>query len=421
MIEVVSLITAPLRLFFFLMSRTQSIKSEKVLFVKRYKVYFSHFSTMSSSLSVIGAGRLGLAVCIGAAAAGYKVMAMDVDEMRVEAINKCHPDLKATTSLEEALKHSDFIYILVPTPEGPKGYDHEPLVKVLEEIAKLQYEGQVVIGSTVLPGFMDSCEAATNADYNPLFVRQGKLLHDLKHPSLVLIGARSETRADKIECLHRALFWLGTGEMFANTSDKDELGFGLVEREASWRVFRLSPKEAEIAKLSINCFLTMKIAFANTIGDLAEASGCRPKEILGCVGADSRIGHQYMNPGYGYGGPCLPRDNRALGFYAESLNINPCMFVATDMANRNHARVMAAKLLAENRENYVFDSVSYKSDVDYIEDSQQLQVANHLRQAGRRVTINERPHVVRKLKKIYGDFFEYTKRKAKINQEKSER
>ena len=363
-----------------------------------------------SSLSVIGAGRLGLAVCLTAAAAGYKVMAMDVDKKRVQGIEKYHPQLKATTSLEKALNHSDLVYILVPTPSGSKGYEHGILIKVMENIKELRYEGQVVIGSTVLPGFMDGCELASKADYNPIFVRQGSLIHDLKHPSFVLIGAQSQSRADKIECLHRAMFGLGTYEMFSNNNDKEEVRINIVERDQSWRVFRVSPKEAEIAKLSINCFLTMKIAFANTIADLAEASGCRPEEILTCVGSDKRIGHEYMNPGYGYGGPCLPRDNRALSVYTETLDINPCIFVATDMANRNHARIMAAKLLAENRENYIFDSVSYKPDVPYIEDSQQLQVAKLVRQAGRKVTINERPEVMREVKQRYGNFFEYTER-----------
>jgi nucleotide sugar dehydrogenase len=369
---------------------------------------------MSRRFSVIGAGRLGLCVGLVAAKCGYDVMLMDIDEDRVTAINArklrspepgvdellCKvTGLTATTSVEDALAHAEWVYILVPTPDGPNGYDHSILEGVFQDIKGAGYRGQVVIGCTVLPGTTSDFSVYAEADYNPLFVRQGRILYDLMHPRLVLIGESHLGRGNRIEGLHRAMFWAGGGG-------------DTVEQEAKWRLFRVSPLEAEIAKLSLNCFLTMKIAFANVVSDIAYRSGgeCNPALILECVGSDPRIGTDCLVGGYGYGGPCLPRDNRALGIYGEYVGVDPCMFVATDLANRRHTRTMAARLMEEGRENYIFDSVSYKADVPYIEGSQQLQVAKVLREAGARVTINERPEVIKQVRERYGNLFEYTER-----------
>lgn len=79
----------------------------------------------------------------------------------------------------------------------------------------------------------------------------------------------------------------------------------------------LVPPSAEITKLAVNCFVTMKVSYANMIGDIADATpGADKNHILQAVGADSRVGTKYLRPGYGFGGPCFPRDNRALGGYA---------------------------------------------------------------------------------------------------------
>lgn len=361
-------------------------------------------------LSIIGAGRLGLALAIAAATQAepaYQVMVMDVDEDRVQAINRCcvettedrvmellpNSGIKATTDLKEALAWSQLSYVMVPTPDAPQGYDHSFLIRVLESIAATDYYsrgGHVVVGCTVLPGFMKT-ELAERASYSPLFVRQGKIIEDLIDPSLVLIGSRECWRGDEVERLHRAMYWRRWDAF-----------------EWSEKCRRVTPEEAEIAKLSVNSFLTMKIAFANLVADIAEATGANADTVLECVGVDYRIGDDCLKAGYGYGGPCLPRDNRALTVCAEDLEINPCMFVATDQCNRAHTRAMAGRLLAENRETYVFDSVSYKPDVTYLDESQQLQVAKLVAQAGRRVVINERRVVVEELQQRYTDLFEYT-------------
>ena len=87
------------------------------------------------------------------------------------------------------------------------------------------------------------------------------------------------------------------------------------------------------------------------IGDIASSTpGADKLDVLKAVGQDSRVGTKCLMPGYGYGGPCFPRDNRALGWYAQSVGIEPFLPIATDKANKNHAVFMVEELLRTNRE-----------------------------------------------------------------------
>lgn len=93
------------------------------------------------------------------------------------------------------------------------------------------------------------------------------------------------------------------------------------------------------------------IPFSNMIGDIAAATpGADAKEILSAVGDDSRIGKKYLSYGYGFGGPCFPRDNRALGNYSSSIGIEPIIPTATDTSNKTHANIMINQFLAENKD-----------------------------------------------------------------------
>merc|ERR1712146_24947 len=118
---------------------------------------------------------------------------------------------------------------------------------------------------------------------------------------------------------------------------------------------RMSAESAEICKIAINCFITTKISYCNMVGDIADRTpGADKNELLAAVGADSRIGGKCLRPGYGFGGPCFPRDNRALGGYAEMVGVPPLIPKATDAYNRVHSEFQAEALLAKNQDSYTF-------------------------------------------------------------------
>jgi len=170
----------------------------------------------------------------------------------------------------------------------------------------------------------------------------------------------------------------------------------------------MSVESAEITKLAINCFITSKIAFANLVADIADVTpGADKNAILAAVGKDLRIGSRCMKPGYGFGGPCFPRDNRALGNYAILRGIEPTIFRATDIANAQHADFMAQKFCQTGE--CTFEDVCYKPNcpVPIIEESQKLVVAKKMAERGVKVTIVDRENIIALVQKEYGDIFNY--------------
>jgi len=180
-------------------------------------------------------------------------------------------------------------------------------------------------------------------------------------------------------------------------------------------VARISPASAEITKLGVNCFVTTKIAYANWIGSVADKTpGANKFDICSAMGNVSYIGKKRLMPGYGFGGPCYPRDNRALARYAESaLGIEAQLLNATDASNKEHAEVQAAHFIKEDRSSYMFCDIAYKPGimVPWIENSQKLRVAelvaNGIKESGKRVTIVDRSFMVDLVKKEYGELFDY--------------
>lgn len=380
--------------------------------------FVAHLSSLPAQkkITVIGVGRLGLCAALVFEKAGYTVMGIDINPTYVENLNNktfvsLEPDVnrllqessnfKASCSLDEGLNFSDMYYITVDTPTktGEAAYDHTNLNKVLTEINRCRVQNKtIVIACTIFPGYVATMGKAfikdcinTTLSYNPSFIAQGGIVSGLTTPDIVLIGEASPAAGDLIEALHVSF-----------CCNKPH-------------ICRMSPTSAEIAKIAINCFITTKIAYANMIGDIADKTTDADKEtILAAIGKDSRIGAACLKAGYGFGGPCFPRDNRALGSYASSVGIEPVISYATDIANKMHAEVMAANFLLQNKDRYIFESVTYKDNckVPIIDESQKLVVASQLARAGKSVVIVDIQPVITEVQKKYGDLFTYEVRRS---------
>mmetsp|Transcript_3466 Transcript_3466/g.11744 ORF Transcript_3466/g.11744 Transcript_3466/m.11744 type:complete len:397 (+) Transcript_3466:2885-4075(+) len=374
---------------------------------------------MSSAASVlatkragfVGLGRLGLCTALKFEQAGWDILGSDVFPVYVDRINdktllskepgvsealRSSNNLRASLKLDEVVNHADLLFILVATPtaSGEQAYDTSTLSKVLTDIADVRPSNKhIVICCTVMPGYiattasylLEGCENCT-LSYNPEFIAQGEILKGLSEPDVVLIGEGTKDAGDILQSIYE--------EVTTNTP----------------RICRMSPPSAEIMKLSINCFVTTKISFANMIGDIADATpGANKYDILNAVGGDSRVGSRCILPGYGFGGPCFPRDNRALGVYAHSVGVEPTICEATDKYNRLHADIMSNVLLSQNLDHYVISDVAYKPKcpVDIIEESQPLEIARKLVRAGKRVTIRDRKAIVQLVQRTYGRIFDY--------------
>jgi UDP-glucose 6-dehydrogenase len=132
---------------------------------------------------------------------------------------------------------------------------------------------------------------------------------------------------------------------------------------------------------------------------------CRPDAILSAIGTDSRIGKKYLKYGFGFGGPCFPRDNRALTRLAEELDIEALISKATDEMNSKHLDYQVENFLKKNQDKtkiVKFDYLTYKKESTLLEESQQLKFALKLNQLGYKIEIKDkRKEVTEQLKKFF--------------------
>jgi UDP-glucose 6-dehydrogenase len=145
------------------------------------------------------------------------------------------------------------------------------------------------------------------------------------------------------------------------------------------------------------------------ISDLCDTVGADKHKVLDSIGSDSRIGNKYFRPGYSFGGPCFPRDTRALKLLMDKNLIVSDLLRATTEYNNEHIIFQVDQLLFQNKEEYIFTNVCYKenSDIPIIEESAKLKIAQILTMRGKRVIIKDTPEIITEVRKEYGNIFEY--------------
>ena len=349
-------------------------------------------------IGVIGAGRLGICFALLLEEAGYDVVVSDVrtgyikslqenkiitNEPLVADLLKDAKNLKATTSNQEVIEECDIIYTFVSTPSTAKGdYDVSAVWEVVRDIKHVAAtSGKVkdkafVVGCTTNPGdcikFQDEL-IDVDVFYNPEFIAQGSIINDLRHADMVLIGGHGY-HADHITRIY--------DDIQVNTP----------------KINVMSTGAAELVKLAVNCYLTTKISFANMVGEVMALNGMEDEieNVLSSIGADSRVGSKYLGYGYGFGGPCLPRDNRAWAYAAKKVGLEHNLGFTTDEFNKEHAKFLADYFHKKNKKKFPFlfaDGITYKKGTDIIEESQQMLLCKDLMKKGHKVVIFDLPEV----------------------------
>ena len=379
-------------------------------------------------IGVIGAGRLGICFALLCEEAGYEVLVSDVREDYVDALNKGEivtnepevenllkraKNFRATSDNREVIRQCDFIYTLVPTPSNDDGsYDVSAVWSVVndfkEEMSLANYTKNFIVGCTTNPGdcdaFIEELPSSVKVFYNPEFIAQGSIVNDLRHADMVLLGydvrfGSDDSIVDKITRLY----------------EKIQVTRAIVSP--------MSLKAAEITKIAVNCFLTTKISYANMLGDTLHRAGCDGEivSVLSAIGTDSRIGRKYLNWGVGYGGPCLPRDNRAFAAFAQKLGMEYNLGYVTDGINNEHADFICSYWEKMNPEchPFYFDYITYKKGTDILEESQQYRLCVDLLERGHYVYIRNdsrvTPQVERDLSK-YGEKVKFVDSKDNITE-----
>jgi len=301
-------------------------------------------------ICVAGLGRLGGPIAAHFAQRGYDVTGLDLDQVKVDLVNTGHAPvdeaglekvvsravsykkLRATTSAAEAVHGTQACIFVTPTPSLADGsFSNQYLLDALGKVAQAVHDARIapysfIISSTVTPGTCDreiSGKLRTifgeteeggrfHLTYKPEFIALGTVMRDLQFPDFHLIGESSPESG--------ALAF----ELYCGPYSREQGQVGAT---------RMSLIEAELTKISLNCFVTMKISYANQLAMVAHKLGANPHVILAAVGQDRRVGQSGLKPGLPFGGPCFPRDNRLFRYVAESVGLRAPLASATDAIN----------------------------------------------------------------------------------------
>ena len=359
-------------------------------------------------IGVIGAGRLGICFALLCEQAGYDVLVSDVrdgyvknlqnkiistNEPEVAKLLTNSPRLSATTNNLKVIRECDVIYTLVATPSSKDGsYDVSAVWKVVEDLKKAgkkNTDGKAfIVGCTTNPGDCAKFQKELNdlnvdVFYNPEFIAQGTIIKDLRRADMVLIGGKSNETYDQLCELYNKI------------------------QETPPKISIMSTTAAELVKLAVNCYLTTKISYANMVGQVMSLSGMEEEipTVLGAIGDDTRVGRRYLNFGFGFGGPCLPRDNRAFSAYAKQLGLEYNLGETTDNFNDKHSDFLKENFIYKNIDSlpFYFDYVSYKQGTDILTESQQYKLCIDLLDDGYTVYINDNDAIMDMITKDLSD------------------
>jgi len=345
-------------------------------------------------LSVVGLGKLGACTAAYFASKGFEVIGVDVNKDSVDAINNgkapvCEPRLqdlvraskrrlKATQDYRRAIEQSDITFLIVPTPSTAEGhFSDEYLQDALRHLAAALRNLEkachlFVVTSTVSPGTTEQrliplIESVAGRQlhkdfevcYNPEFIALGSVINDFLSPDLVLIGQSNKSAGDKLEAIYRVVC------------------------ESKPYIARMSIISAEIAKISLNSYVTMKISFANTLADICEKiPGADVDDITRALGADKRVSPYYLKGGLSYGGPCFPRDNRAFVAFAQGYGVEAMLAKTTDAVNEFQTKHLVNRVLesvyATNHSRVAVLGLAYKPNTPVIEESPAVRLIEEL-------------------------------------------
>ncbi len=344
-------------------------------------------------ICVIGVGYVGLVTGACFADLGNRVIALDVNEKRIENLNKgimpiyepgldelVKRNVKAgrlqfTTSYKEGLKDAEYAFIAVGTPSGVHGEaDLQYVAAAATSIAENMAGPLVIINKSTVPiGTGDwVADVVKGAQSKPIpfsvvscpeFLREGSAISDFMNPHRTVIGSLDREAANQVAHLHLPL-------------------------RAPIVITDL--RTAEMIKYASNAFLATKISFMNEMADLCEQVGADVKEVAAGMGYDARIGRHFLDAGLGWGGSCFPKDVQALAHMAKKKGLEPRILdtvMDVNYERRKNAVVQIEKMVGGSLKGKTIGllGLAFKPNTDDMRDAPSIDIVKELTKAGANV------------------------------------
>ncbi len=372
------------------------------------------------NLTIIGTGYVGLVTGVCFADSGNDVICVDIDNAKIDMLNAgqvpiYEPGLaeliarnredgriEFTTDMKRGVEHAEIIFIAVGTPMSQSGEaDLSYVFAAARNIGRFMDGYKVVVDKSTVPvgtadKVRDIIRKHTSHEFdivsNPEFLKEGTAISDFMKPDRVVVGAESKRALEMMRELY---------EPFLRTFHP---------------LIVMDTRSAEMTKYAANCFLATKISFINEISNLCEKAGADIAAVREGIGADRRIGYDFLFPGVGYGGSCFPKDVQALIHTGHELGYATQLLEAVEAVNYGQKTALVTKLLDHfarmtGTENLKGLSVcmwglSFKPQTDDMREAPSLVVASKLHELGAMITAFD-PEAMDEAKKQLGETIRY--------------
>ena len=373
-------------------------------------------------ISVVGLGKLGQCLAACFAARCFETIGIDIDEQVVDSINRgvataiepglqelvatASRRLRATRNHEEAIGETDVTFILVPTPSDLDGtFSNRYVESALKSLAgSLRRSDKkyhlFVINSTVMPGAIGErlipiieeysgrkLNVGFGVCYSPELVALGSVVRDILNPDFVVIGQSNDRDGDRVASIYKRLC------------------------ENDPPIFQMPIIDAEITKVSLNCYLTLKISFANSLANLCEkVPGADVDVITQALGADKRIAPYYLRGGLSFGGTCFPRDTKAFIAFAKRFGYDAELIRAVGKVNefqdRHLAKVVLSHVSSTGDKKVSILGLAFKPNTPVIVESPAIKLIDELLERGVEVSVYD-PLAMKNARTVFGDRIKY--------------
>ncbi len=374
------------------------------------------------NVAIVGTGYVGLVTGVCLAERGNQVHCVDnnpkiVERLRGGEVTIFEPGLEEiyqrnlkkgriefSSELETAVLKAQVVFLCLPTPPGEDGSaDLRYVLQVADEIGRIfgrsPRSGYKVIvdKSTVPVGTSEKVEAAIRrhvadqADIdvvsNPEFLREGFAVEDFLRPERVVVGSRSERAIVLLKDLYEPFLPPGNP------------------------VIVMDEKSAEVTKYAANAFLAMKISYMNDLANFCDTVGADIDKVREGIGSDSRIGKQFLFPGLGYGGSCLPKDVQALLRSAQDAGVPLTILQSVEDINQEQRKRFYRKIGKHFKEEleglrFAVWGIAFKPNTDDVREAPVFYILDELLKARASVAVYD-PEAMAGAKARYGDRIEY--------------